>query len=51
MTVFYACARPSSQGDAYLASTGCIPRSESSPQEDALKIARLAVALQAHCEK
>ena len=38
-------------GDAYLASTGCIPRSRASPQEDALKTARLALSLQAHCEK
>ena len=37
-------------GDAYLASTGCIPHSHASPQEDALRVARLAVELQEHCK-
>ena len=39
-----------SQGDAYLASTGCIPHSSADTQEDALRIAQLAIALQEHCE-
>ena len=38
-------------GDAYLAATGCIPNSRASAQEDALRVAQLAVAMQAHCEK
>ena len=37
-------------GDAYLAATGCIPHAEESAQENALRVARLAVALQGYCE-
>ena len=39
------------QGDAYLASTGCIPHSSADTQEDALRVARLAIALHEYCER
>ena len=37
-------------GDAYLASTGCIPHARLSAQDDAIRLARLALRLQAHCK-
>ena len=33
-------------GDAYLAATGCMPHSEVSPQENAARLARMALDMQ-----
>ena len=46
--VFCACSRL--QGDAYLASTGCIPHTHESDWENAERLARFALALQSHCD-
>ena len=47
-TLFPFCASP--QGDAYLASTGCIPNTLDSEGQNAERLARFALALQAHCD-
>ena len=49
MTPCLSLPRPACAGDAYIASTGCVPGCGDSSAEDALKLARLAVAMQAHC--
>ena len=38
-------------GDAYLASTGCIPHARLSARDDAVRLARLALRLQDHCRE